>query len=163
MLLKFGCESDDVVEALGIELALRRAADADVRVFLLDEGELSSELAEQDDIVLLAKGDNHPEAVNAISGKTGLGVDVLLDRLSNVLSDRASTAGLATHARHATAMASAVKGIQSAQVLLNAGPDQYDIAAAELRMGIHALEALVGRIDAENLLDEIFASFCLGK
>jgi tRNA modification GTPase len=54
-------------------------------------------------------------------------------------------------------------GLLSAQSLLDVGPDHYDIAAAELRIGIRALEVLVGRIDAENLLDEIFASFCLGK
>jgi tRNA modification GTPase len=32
-----------------------------------------------------------------------------------------------------------------------------------LRHSIRALEALVGRIDVENLLDVIFASFCVGK
>lgn len=57
----------------------------------------------------------------------------------------------------------AFAGLEAATVLLEGGPDEYDIAAAELRIGIRALEALVGRIDAENLLDEIFASFCLGK
>jgi len=43
------------------------------------------------------------------------------------------------------------------------GPEFYDIAAEELRSAIRALEALLGRIDVENLLDEIFSSFCLGK
>ena len=47
--------------------------------------------------------------------------------------------------------------------LVEHGPEHYDIAAEELRSAIHALEALVGRINVENLLDEIFASFCLGK
>jgi tRNA modification GTPase len=60
-------------------------------------------------------------------------------------------------------MATAHDGLIVAQRLLDDGPDRYDIAAAELRLGIHGLEVLVGRIDAENLLDEIFASFCLGK
>ena len=35
--------------------------------------------------------------------------------------------------------------------------------ARELRIAIPALASLVGRIDVETLLDEIFASFCLGK
>ena len=35
--------------------------------------------------------------------------------------------------------------------------------ARELRIAIRALASLVGRIDVETLLDEIFASFCLGK
>jgi tRNA modification GTPase len=43
------------------------------------------------------------------------------------------------------------------------GEDMTELAAEEMRTGIRALDALVGRIDVENLLDEIFASFCLGK
>ncbi len=38
-----------------------------------------------------------------------------------------------------------------------------EMAAEEMRTAIRALDSLVGRIDVENLLDEIFASFCLGK
>ena len=156
-------ESDDEIEALGIELALRRAAGADLRVVLYEEADLPDVSMDPDDIVLKAKIDYGSSSEDGISGKTGAGVDRLLNNISSVLTDRASGAGLATHARHAVAMGSAVKGIQSAMMLLRSGPDQYDIAAAELRIGIYALEALVGRIDAENLLDEIFASFCLGK
>jgi tRNA modification GTPase len=47
--------------------------------------------------------------------------------------------------------------------LVDLGSEHYDIAAEELRSAIRSLEALVGRIDVENLLDEIFSSFCLGK
>ncbi|MDH5531007.1 MAG: tRNA uridine-5-carboxymethylaminomethyl(34) synthesis GTPase MnmE, partial [Paracoccaceae bacterium] len=38
-----------------------------------------------------------------------------------------------------------------------------EIAAEELHRAIRALDTLVGRIDVEHLLDEIFASFCIGK
>ena len=38
-----------------------------------------------------------------------------------------------------------------------------EIAAEELRVAVRALDSLVGRVDVENVLDEIFASFCLGK
>ena len=57
----------------------------------------------------------------------------------------------------------ALSALESAQTVLETGPDQYDIAAEEIRTATRALESLVGRIDVENLLDEIFASFCLGK
>ena len=40
---------------------------------------------------------------------------------------------------------------------------QPELVAEYLRSAIRALESLVGRIDVENLLDEIFASFCIGK
>ena len=43
------------------------------------------------------------------------------------------------------------------------GENVTDLAAEEVRSAIRALDSLVGRIDVENVLDEIFASFCLGK
>jgi tRNA modification GTPase len=156
-------ESDDEIEMLGVALAVRRATDADLRVFLLDEGDTPPFRPNEDDIVLWSKADLTDQNYPAVSGKTGAGIENLLVEIEEVLALLASGAGLATHARHAKAMELARDGLLSAQSLLNVGPDHYDIAAAELRIGIRALEVLVGRIDAENLLDEIFASFCLGK
>ena len=60
-------------------------------------------------------------------------------------------------------MQRALVDLEQASETVNQGPELYDIAAEELRLGIRVLESLVGRIDVENLLDEIFASFCLGK
>jgi tRNA modification GTPase len=156
-------ESDDEVETLGIELALRRAAGADLRVFLLDEGEVAPITPDLDDVVVRSKADLTGNGYPAISGKSGTGIDQLLSDIGKKLEDMASGAGLATHERHARAMMTSRTSLQSALALLKDGPDRYDIVAAELRIGIYALEVLVGRIDAENLLDEIFASFCLGK
>lgn len=156
-------ESDDAIETLGVDLALRRAADADLRVFLLDDGEIPPFAPEADDIEIYSKADLVEAEYPHVSGKTGAGVDTLLDVLEKRLAQFASGSGLATHERHARAMKLALKNLETALELLNRGSDGYDIVAAELRMGIRALEALVGRIDAENLLDEIFSSFCLGK
>lgn len=47
--------------------------------------------------------------------------------------------------------------------LVDLGADHYDIAAEELRSAVRSLEVLIGRVDVEDLLDEIFSSFCLGK
>lgn len=156
-------ESTDEIEALGVQLAYRRAANADLRLFLLDEGDALPMEPMPDDIVLTSKADLSGDGFPAISGKTGAGIDQLLSEVEARLGALASGAGLATHERHKVAMEVANQGLSVARGLLDAGPDHYDIAAAELRLGIHALEVLVGRIDAENLLDEIFASFCLGK
>ena len=54
-------------------------------------------------------------------------------------------------------------GLLAASDVVSQGPDLYDIAAEELRTSIRSLETLIGRIDVEALLDEIFSSFCLGK
>jgi len=43
------------------------------------------------------------------------------------------------------------------------GPDRVEFAADGLRSAVMALDSLIGRVDVEDLLDEIFASFCIGK
>ncbi|MDA8740308.1 tRNA uridine-5-carboxymethylaminomethyl(34) synthesis GTPase MnmE, partial [Rhodobacteraceae bacterium] len=39
----------------------------------------------------------------------------------------------------------------------------YELVAEELRSAISALDSLIGQVDVEMVLDEIFSSFCLGK
>jgi len=60
-------------------------------------------------------------------------------------------------------MERAVADLQVAISTVRIGPDMYDLAAENLRNAIRTLESLVGRIDVETVLDEIFSSFCLGK
>lgn len=153
----------DEIEAIGIERAMQRAADADLRVFLATEQDRLPLEPQVDDIVLVPKVDLLEGDQEGISGKTGTGVNELIQHIQGVLGNRASFAGLATRARHREAMIRARTDIEKAAAIVVQGPDLYDIAAEELRLGIRVLETLVGRIDVENLLDEIFASFCLGK
>ena len=51
----------------------------------------------------------------------------------------------------------------AARDLLNQGVEMYDLAAEELRAGARVLSSLLGHVDVEDLLDEIFSSFCVGK
>ena len=53
--------------------------------------------------------------------------------------------------------------LNNAAVLMRDGPDYYDVIAEEIRAATHALDSLIGRIGIENVLDEVFSSFCLGK
>ncbi|WP_428927299.1 tRNA uridine-5-carboxymethylaminomethyl(34) synthesis GTPase MnmE [Marinibacterium sp. SX1] len=156
-------ETLDEVEGIGVDLARERANAADLRVVLTDGDVPEGVVLDDDDIVLRPKADLLDVSDGAISGATGQGVDALVARIGDILSSRARLAGTATHARHRMAMEQATSGLLQAQGLLEAGPDLYDIAAEELRSAIRALESLVGRVDVENLLDEIFSRFCLGK
>ncbi|MEM9575620.1 MAG: tRNA uridine-5-carboxymethylaminomethyl(34) synthesis GTPase MnmE [Pseudomonadota bacterium] len=156
-------ESSDQIESIGIERAMDRAKQADLRVFLADDGEELILRPGSDDIQLIPKADLRSDVKGGISGKTGAGVQELIERIQEVLSSRAEQAGLATHERHRIALDRASKELDAAQEVLARGPEYYDIASEELRSAIRALEALVGRVDVENLLDEIFSSFCLGK
>ena len=156
-------ETQDAVEGMGIALARKRAEAADLRVFLAHEGENLSVPMQAGDIVARPKADQRADKVRAVSGVTGEGLDWLVSEIGETLSQRSASAGMATRARHKAAMERALKSLFAARSVLANGPDMYDIAAEELRHAIRALESLVGRIDVENLLDEIFASFCLGK
>ena len=40
---------------------------------------------------------------------------------------------------------------------------EVDILSEDIRLGIRQLEVLVGKVEVEHLLDEIFSSFCIGK
>ena len=153
-------DGKDAVEVIGIERALKRAGDADLRIFLAGKDDDLPLTQQSDDIRITPKADISGVG---ISGKTGQGVSELLARVQNILENRSSQAGLATHERHRIAMQSTLAALDIVLPLVDQGPEHYDIAAEELRSAIRSLEALVGRIDVENLLDEIFSSFCLGK
>ncbi|WP_298916166.1 tRNA uridine-5-carboxymethylaminomethyl(34) synthesis GTPase MnmE [uncultured Roseobacter sp.] len=156
-------ESDDKIEAIGVSRAVDRARAADLRVFLTD-GDAPLLLAPlENDIVLQSKADLLTSSNAGISGKTGQGVDQLISLIQRKLTQKSAAAGLATHERHRMAMTRSLQGLNDAKRLVVQGPDVYDIASEELRDAIRSLETLVGRIDVESLLDEIFSSFCIGK
>ncbi len=155
--------TDDVVEGIGIERAKSRAAAADLRVYLLADDE-DVEIDLQDgDIVLTSKADLSGASEDAISAVTGQGVSDLVARISDTLSKRTAVSGVASRERHRIAMQKAESAIQSAMGHIGSGEEFFDLGADDLRSAVWALDSIVGRIDVENLLDEIFSSFCIGK
>ncbi len=156
-------DTEDHVENLGIALAKKRAEAADLRVFLTDDpSELGVEMR-SGDIQVRPKADLQQGVTLGVSGKTGQGIDELISNISYVLGEQTTSHGIATRERHRIALINAKKALTVTMSVLESGPDLYDIAAEELRTAIRALEVLVGRIGVEDLLDEIFSSFCLGK
>lgn len=156
-------DTDDYVEGIGIERARERAMAADLRVFLVEAGKTLDFEPLPDDVIRSAKADTLTDSSHSISGKTGFGVSELVSEISDKLADRAGRSGIATRERHRIAMSRATESLSAANALLNLGPDHYEIVAEELRTAIRALDSIVGRVDVENLLDEIFSSFCIGK
>ena len=157
-------ESIDPIEILGIARGIERARAADLRVFLLDQGDDVLLLTPQpDDIVLLGKGDLRSDTAGAVSGETGLGMDQLVARIGDILQRRVSATGVMTRERHRVAITNAIAAMDLAMSELEGPAHRAELVAAELRRALRFLDQLVGRIDVENLLDEIFASFCIGK
>jgi len=156
-------ETEDVVEAIGVERALQRATQADLRVFLLDGADVPLIAPLEDDLVVRGKADLQDGVGLAVSGKTGAGLERLIAEITGRLLGRAAGAGVMTRARHRQAMIRAKGALESARDEVLRGSDRAELAAEQLRDAARALESLVGRVDVENLLDEIFANFCIGK
>jgi tRNA modification GTPase len=157
-------DTEDTVESIGVARAIERAKAADLRVFLLeDEGESLPLAPLPGDITALGKADLRSGPAFAVSGKTGAGIAHLIDRITDTLATRAQGAGLAIRERHRTAILRAIRALESARGEVQHGPDRTELAAEDLRTAVRALDSLVGRVDVEDILDEIFASFCLGK
>ncbi|MCW9043161.1 MAG: tRNA uridine-5-carboxymethylaminomethyl(34) synthesis GTPase MnmE [Pseudopelagicola sp.] len=156
-------ETEDYVEGIGIERAKQRALAADLCVFLVEDGETPDFEPRDGDLVRRAKADTLANPKEAISGLTGQGVSELVTDITSILSSKAARSGIATRERHRIAMQRASEGLTAAKAVLALGSDHYELAAEELRGVIRALDSIVGRVDVENLLDEIFSSFCIGK
>lgn len=156
-------ETDDEIEAIGVQRALQRAMAADLRVFLVERGNTPLLDPQDGDLIVGAKADLGSGDQLAVSGKTGQGLDALLGAITMILAERATGAGVMTRERHRVAMARAFEALESARLEISGGPDRAEFAAENLRRATRALESLLGRVDVEHLLDEIFASFCIGK
>jgi tRNA modification GTPase len=96
----------------------------------------------------------------SISTSTGQGVSDLV----NTLRDAGETlAGgepsLISHERDRSGLEAAIAAIISAHARIS----DWELAAEDLRIASTALERMIGRVDAEQVLDRLFSSFCIGK
>lgn len=155
-------DTDDVVEREGVRRGLARAQAADLRVFLKDGAWDNQPDGFVDGDVRLRTKADLDQTSDGISAKTGKGVSDFLDRVKGILGQRAASAGLASKERHRVAL-------QEASQALMLFHEQREIEApAEilsdaLRFAIRPLERIIGRVDVEDVLGEIFSSFCIGK
>jgi tRNA modification GTPase len=166
-------ETRDPIEAEGVRRALARAESADLVLWLVeanDSGPTSPPVA-QKTVIVRTKSDlidsvTQRRLRNAgsllVSAKTDSGMDQLL----NVLTDEAlSLSGgepaLVTHARQRHALTEAVARLEAVAVV--AAPGQEELMAEELRLAARALGRVTGRVDVEDVLDQVFRNFCIGK
>jgi tRNA modification GTPase len=162
-------ESHDPIEQEGVARARRRAESADLILWLNDRADDLGPSLGSATLVVRTKMDlkqadpsaGKPAAV-AISAKTGAGVDRLLDVIAELAEERMSSREptLLTLERHR-------RGFQEARQALAVTlvPDaaEPELIAEDLRRAALAMDRIVGRIGAEDVLGEIFARLCVGK
>jgi tRNA modification GTPase len=172
-------DAGDAIEAEGVRRARARAAEADLKLMVLDalrpeEADAAVRtLIDADTLVVANKIDLAPsDAASAwtdgigpapalrISVKTGAGLDALLAKLTDELARRfdATGAPLITRARHRAALEECLAALRRHDPA--ALPE---LAAEDLRLAARALGRITGRVDVEDLLDIIFRDFCIGK
>lgn len=173
-------ETTDEVESIGIARTWAEIERADAVIHLQDAREADDELAEEitrrlparapvlkvfNKIDLLPAGrePDSPERLH-ISAKTGQGLDALRRRLLDIAgwAPGAQSPWLARE-RHVRALEAAGEHLAKARLHAEFDDQVLDLFAEELRLAHEALGAITGQFTSDDLLGEIFSSFCIGK
>lgn len=176
-------DSQDEVERIGIERAEQVLSHADIGLILIDASlpwqDAYIELIEKPfagkRLLVLNKGDlpsvlsessvqkhlpKYP--VLSISAREGIGISQLTDRLVAMAEEVLPADAALTNGRHIEAAQCAARSLRAAASSMEQDLP-LDLCAVDLREALHRLGTITGESVDEQVLDEIFASFCVGK
>ena len=155
------------VEKIGVNRALEKAELSDLILILSDNGDFSyPELKSTCKKILVhTKSDlkkNSRKGIHNISVKEKRGIDELINSIVNHLKSLAPKPNaLLTRKRHVEAIKRSIYALNDVQKFdLNINPE---IASENLRIVAKEIGNLTNIIDVEEILDDIFSSFCIGK
>lgn len=178
-------ESGDRVERLGIEVSRKYLGAADLVLFCEEAGAARPGPGDRErdqflagvsaPVVLVAtKSDLVDRAAPAaapadrlwVSTLTGAGLDTVRHRVAQAAFGRLLALGdvepVVTRARHRTALERALAEVDGFRAARAQGVDAA-AAATHLRAALGALDDLIGAVTPDDVLDRVFASFCVGK
>ncbi|HET8633421.1 MAG TPA: tRNA uridine-5-carboxymethylaminomethyl(34) synthesis GTPase MnmE [Gemmatimonadales bacterium] len=162
--------TDDRIEAMGVAVSRRWLDAADLVLLCVESGvEVSEEehdlLARRPALLVRTKSDL-VQVDGGVSAVTGEGLDQLRrDAAERLFGARMNLADLEpglTRERHRTALSAAQAELSAARPHLNRDGDAT-LASHHVRRAILALDELIGAVDIEQVLDRVFAGFCVGK
>lgn len=181
-------ETEDVVEKLGVERAKKKFKEADLILFLVDVSEHPSEedfkiyqeVKNFPHLVVLNKIDiqpNHLEewkkelskwGINEfieISVKEGINLDILCKKIFEKITSekRAEVPEVVPNLRQKVALENAKEYLFNALKELEKPNPLPELVAIEIRGAISSLSEIIGEITTEDLLTQIFSTFCIGK
>ena len=184
--LRDDVHAQDEVERIGIARAWAEIEGADAVLFLHDLTRLGDAGYEAGDARIAArlptadsrlvqvynKTDLCPDTRGRVPGdgaimlsaRTGAGLDALRRRLLALAGWHAQPEGLFTaRARHVQALKRTQEHLEQAAALLASSAPALELLAEELRLAHDCLAEITGQFSADDLLGEIFGSFCIGK
>lgn len=177
-------DSEDVIEAIGVEKSREKMREADIVLYLFDvmtetPGELEAALLQLQEVnpryLLIGNKSDQLEASSLshkysgiealyISAKTHEHVDFLKTSLvDKVIQGQVNTEStIVTNARHYEALQQVAKSIHDVQHgMSNQLPG--DLLALDIRRALYYLGEITGQVTNEDQLDFIFSKFCIGK
>jgi tRNA modification GTPase len=163
--------TDDAIERVGMDRAVQVVRDADLLVWLVaPDIPPDTNPPVQPALWVRTKSDlpgplsirQRNENELSVSAMTGAGMAELVTALEGLV---AQACGATEHAvvvrvRHKTAVAESIRMLND---FLAVGPSQMELAAEALRQAAITIGRITGRIDVEDVLDNIFREFCIGK
>jgi len=158
-------KTKNVVEKIGISNTLKRANKAHLRVVLSESNVDLISLGlrtSASDIILRPKGDLKGSEPS-ISGRTGKGIDDLLYLIKEKLASNTPQSSVINRARHLKRVNVCLDYINNIKEMIANDTFELELIANELRGIIVNLDGLLGLIDTESVLGEIFSNFCIGK
>ena len=177
--------TSDVVEKIGVERAMEAARDADLIIYVvdgsreLDENDLQimELIRERKAVVLLNKSDLEPvvsleeiaeksgHRVISISAKEETGIDQLEEEIKSLFYEGEIDFNdqiLITNVRHAEALREAYDSIRMVENSIESGMPE-DFFSIDLMNAYEKLGLIVGEAVEDDLVNEIFSKFCMGK
>lgn len=156
----------DELDALSMKKSREILEEADLKILVLD-GTDSTEPVVQPDFIVHSKCDVRgtlPETGLRISSKTGAGLAELKSVMNSALFKKCENEEdlWITSEREKACLEDAYAGVNRVLDLLHRNP-AVELLAFEMQLVRRALQSITGEISSEDILQSIFAGFCIGK
>jgi tRNA modification GTPase len=168
-------EGQDQIEKLGIERSYQAMADADVALVVFD----LSQPVEPEDLAILERAQKHgryvlagnkadltrraimPQPYAEVSATTGQGIDKLREKITPAAPDAQET-GFLTSLRHEQLLRESLEALQQAEKAAGFGIP-HEMVLLDLYAALRPIDAITGATTADDILNRIFSTFCIGK
>lgn len=167
-------DTGDVVESMGVERSIKAAKGSDIILFVTEAGRplndyeknLISQFEDGNKIMLVInKCDKAQDERNdiKISAKNNIGIEELKKKIvSTFVGTNVDTNGnIITNSRHAQAIKKALDSLKNAEANYFLLPTECILI--DMREAYFSLGAITGNTASEDIIDNIFSKFCLGK
>ena len=173
-------ETQDVIESIGINKAIEKAKSAKISIFIIDASqELNDQIQEleklkakgiQSPIIIVNKVDLNPEITSQvenalfISAKNKEGIDAFCNKMLDIANatNLNQDQTLVSNNRHLQALNLSLENVLKTIEGLNNGISG-DFLAMDIRQALYHIGEITGEISTDDLLDNIFSNFCIGK